>query len=67
MTTADVAKFNMIEQQIRPWEVIDGQVLDVIDRLDRESNVLVDRERMDRELDELFADLDDLNQDDWIF
>ena len=35
MTTADVAKFNMIEQQIRPWEVIDNAVLAVIDELDR--------------------------------
>lgn len=29
------AKFNMIEQQIRPWEVLDTQVLDVFDRVDR--------------------------------
>ncbi len=35
MTTADIAKHNMIEQQIRPWEVIDNRVLSVIDRLDR--------------------------------
>ena len=35
MSTAQTAKFNMIEQQIRPWEVIDPRVLDVIDRLDR--------------------------------
>ena len=39
MTTADVAKFNMIEQQIRPWEVIDNRVLDVLDQLDREDFV----------------------------
>ncbi len=39
MTAADVAKFNMIEQQIRPWEVIDSQVLEVLDQLDRENFV----------------------------
>ena len=30
------AKFNMIEQQIRPWEVLDPQVLDVFHQLDRD-------------------------------
>ena len=35
MTTSETAKFNMIEQQIRPWEVLDHQVLAVIERLDR--------------------------------
>ena len=35
MSTANLAKFNMIEQQMRPWEVIDPQVLAAIDRLDR--------------------------------
>ena len=39
MSTADVAKFNMIEQQIRPWEVIDNRVLDVLDQLNREDFV----------------------------
>ncbi len=39
MATADVAKFNMIEQQIRPWEVIDNQVLAVLEQLDREDFV----------------------------
>jgi protein-L-isoaspartate(D-aspartate) O-methyltransferase len=32
---AEVAKFNMIEQQIRPWEVLDSQVLAVINEVDR--------------------------------
>ncbi len=32
---ASLAKFNMIEQQIRPWEVIDNRVLATLDRLDR--------------------------------
>ncbi len=30
------AKFNMIEQQIRPWEVLDPKVLDVFNRIDRD-------------------------------
>ncbi len=30
------ARFNMIEQQIRPWDVLDMAVLDVIGRLPRE-------------------------------
>jgi len=33
--SAEVAKFNMIEQQIRPWEVLDSQVLAVINEVDR--------------------------------
>ena len=35
MNTAETAKFNMIEQQMRPWEVLDGQVLSVINEVDR--------------------------------
>jgi protein-L-isoaspartate(D-aspartate) O-methyltransferase len=30
------ARFNMVEQQIRPWEVIDPRVLDVLQRVPRE-------------------------------
>ena len=37
--TAEVAKFNMIEQQIRPWEVLDSQVLAVINEVDRQDFV----------------------------
>lgn len=33
------ARFNMIEQQIRPWEVLDQQVLDLIQRVPREEFV----------------------------
>ena len=33
------ARFNMIEQQIRPWEVLDPQVLDLLARLPRETFV----------------------------
>jgi protein-L-isoaspartate(D-aspartate) O-methyltransferase len=38
-TAAEVAKFNMIEQQMRPWEVLDGQVLKVINEIDRQDFV----------------------------
>ncbi len=33
------ARFNMIEQQIRPWEVLDPKVLDVLARTPREGYV----------------------------
>jgi protein-L-isoaspartate(D-aspartate) O-methyltransferase len=33
------ARFNMIQQQIRPWEVLDERVLDLIDGLPREEFV----------------------------
>jgi protein-L-isoaspartate(D-aspartate) O-methyltransferase len=33
--TAEAARFNMVEQQMRPWEVLDQQVLNVIRSLDR--------------------------------
>jgi protein-L-isoaspartate(D-aspartate) O-methyltransferase len=38
---ADVehARFNMVEQQIRPWEVLDQQVLDLLFRVHREDYV----------------------------
>jgi protein-L-isoaspartate(D-aspartate) O-methyltransferase len=38
---ADVehARFNMVEQQIRPWEVLDQQVLDLLFRVRREDYV----------------------------
>jgi len=35
INTAEVAKYNMIEQQMRPWEILDGQVLAVINQIDR--------------------------------
>jgi protein-L-isoaspartate(D-aspartate) O-methyltransferase len=41
-TTATVmnqARFNMIEQQIRPWEVLDAQVLELLERVRREDFV----------------------------
>jgi protein-L-isoaspartate(D-aspartate) O-methyltransferase len=33
------ARFNMIEQQVRPWDVLDQQVLDVMSRTPREDFV----------------------------
>jgi len=33
------ARFNMVEQQIRPWEVLDQQVLDLLFRVKREDFV----------------------------
>jgi protein-L-isoaspartate(D-aspartate) O-methyltransferase len=33
----DLARFNMIEQQIRPWEVLDGQVLALLLEVKREN------------------------------
>ncbi|MFC1664629.1 protein-L-isoaspartate O-methyltransferase [Pseudomonadota bacterium] len=33
------ARFNMIEQQIRPWEVLDPKVLDILSQLRREDFV----------------------------
>ncbi len=35
----DQARFNMIEQQIRPWEVLDGQVLSMLSVVKRENFV----------------------------
>ena len=39
MSTSNLAKFNMIEQQVRPWEVLDHRVLNVLDRVNREDFV----------------------------
>ncbi|TAM58157.1 MAG: protein-L-isoaspartate O-methyltransferase [Rhodanobacter sp.] len=33
------ARLNMVESQVRPWEVLDGRVLDVISRVHREDFV----------------------------
>lgn len=35
----DTARHNMVEQQIRPWEVLDGRVLEAVERLAREAFV----------------------------
>ena len=36
----EIARFNMIEQQIRPWEVLDQNVLTLLSTLRREAAVL---------------------------
>ena len=37
----DQARFNMVEQQIRPWEVLDGRVLSLLETIHREDFVPV--------------------------
>jgi protein-L-isoaspartate(D-aspartate) O-methyltransferase len=36
MNTQEQARFNMVEQQIRPWQVLDSQVLAVLSQVQRE-------------------------------
>jgi protein-L-isoaspartate(D-aspartate) O-methyltransferase len=38
-TAMNQARFNMIEQQIRPWDVLDAQVLELLERVRREDFV----------------------------
>ncbi|HHH35866.1 MAG TPA: protein-L-isoaspartate O-methyltransferase [Gammaproteobacteria bacterium] len=40
------ARFNMIEQQIRPWDVLDQKVLDLLARIPREDFVPEDYRRL---------------------
>ncbi|MDP2804870.1 MAG: protein-L-isoaspartate O-methyltransferase [Gallionellaceae bacterium] len=40
------ARFNMIEQQIRPWNVLDGVVLDLLKQVKREQFVPVEQRAM---------------------
>ncbi len=46
------ARFNMIEQQIRPWNVLDGEVLDLLSQVRREAFVPVAHQSL------AFADLE---------
>ena len=39
MNNTEIAKFNMIEQQIRPWEVLDHQVLSTLSQINRDDFV----------------------------
>ncbi len=39
MTNVELARFNMVEQQVRPWDVLDPQVLDLMESLPREAFV----------------------------
>lgn len=45
------ARLNMVENQVRPWEVLDGRVLDVISRVRREDFVVAEHRQL------AFADL----------
>lgn len=42
----DQARFNMVEQQIRPWEVLDGRVLELLESTHREDFVPVRYRKM---------------------
>ena len=46
------ARFNMVEQQIRPWEVLDGRVLELLESIQREDFVPVRYRKL------AFADID---------
>jgi len=40
------ARFNMVEQQVRPWDVLDPHVLDVISEIPREAFVPADQKNL---------------------
>lgn len=42
----ELARFNMVEQQIRPWDVLDADVLDLIRKFKREQFVPVDKQSL---------------------
>jgi protein-L-isoaspartate(D-aspartate) O-methyltransferase len=44
MNNLELARFNMVEQQIRPWDVLDADVLDLIKKVKREHFVPVDKQ-----------------------
>ncbi|WP_283742646.1 protein-L-isoaspartate O-methyltransferase [Sideroxydans sp. CL21] len=46
MNNMELARFNMVEQQIRPWDVLDGNVLDLLRKVKREHFVPVDKQSM---------------------
>lgn len=39
MTNVELARFNMVEQQVRPWDVLDTQILDLMESMPREAFV----------------------------
>lgn len=47
----DHARFNMVEQQVRPWEVLDGRVLSLLESIHREDFVPIKYRKL------AFADL----------
>lgn len=46
MNNMELARFNMVEQQIRPWDVLDANVLDLLRKVKREHFVPVDKQSM---------------------
>lgn len=44
MKNVELARFNMVEQQIRPWDVLDTNVLELITKVKREQFVPVDKQ-----------------------
>lgn len=46
MNNVELTRFNMIEQQIRPWDVLDARVLGLLKRVKREQFVPADRQAM---------------------
>jgi protein-L-isoaspartate(D-aspartate) O-methyltransferase len=46
MNNMELARFNMVEQQIRPWDVLDADVLDLIKKVKREHFVPVDKQAL---------------------
>jgi protein-L-isoaspartate(D-aspartate) O-methyltransferase len=39
MTNVELARFNMVEQQVRPWDVLDPQILELMESMPREAFV----------------------------
>jgi protein-L-isoaspartate(D-aspartate) O-methyltransferase len=46
MNNVELARFNMVEQQIRPWDVLDMDVLDLIKKVKREHFVPADKQSL---------------------
>ena len=46
MNNMELARFNMVEQQVRPWDVLDANVLDLIKKIKREQFVPVDKQSL---------------------
>jgi len=42
----ELARFNMVEQQIRPWDVLDANVLDLLKKVKREHFVPADKQSL---------------------
>ncbi len=46
MNNMELARFNMVEQQIRPWDVLDTNVLDLLKKVKREHFVPADKQSL---------------------